>query len=130
MGIKSTLKTLIITVSLGAACTNNSYESHCAELDAIDLEMLQVHEKIKSKYSGDERFLQRLQDAQVYWIQYKDRHIRALYPLEKKNYKEKYGKTYNQCKCKEAARLTYLRVEELKIWLDGPIDPECPTSIK
>lgn len=105
------------------------YDSHCSELDAVDLEMLNIHKEIMERYKSEERFLRRLQDAQVYWIQYKDRHIRSLYPLEKKYYEDEYGRTYNQCKCKEATRLTRLRVKELRIWLNGPSDQECPTSV-
>lgn len=108
----------------------STFETSCSELDAVDLEMLSVHKAIQKSYQDDKRFLKRLQDAQVYWTQYKDRHVRSLYPLEKKYYEDNYEGTYGQCKCMEAARLTRLRIKELKVWLDGPTDQDCPTSIK
>ncbi len=122
---------LVISLFTSLSCSVKSdFENYCSDLDAADLEMLTVHNEIKKQYADDERFLKRLQDAQVYWIQYTNRHIRSLYPKEKRYYEETYGKTYNQCKCKELTKLTKLRAKELSMWLDGNKGDECPTSIK
>jgi uncharacterized protein YecT (DUF1311 family) len=121
----------VLLVVIGNSCQSTSgFESDCQELDAVDLEMLTIYKSIEKKYKGEERFLKRLQDAQVYWIQYKDRHVRSLYPLEKKYYTDNYSIQYNQCKCKESTKLTKLRAKELKVWLDGPKIEDCPSSIK
>ena len=118
-----------LLILIYACNSSEEYRTNCQELDAADLEMISVHKEIMTKYKSEERFLKRLQDAQVYWTQYKDRHIRSLYPLDKKYYEVNYGNTYNQCKCKEATRLTQLRVKELRVWHEGSDQGECPTSI-
>ena len=109
-----------------------NYTEVCEGYDAIDLEMLQVIEQIESTNRGNIKFLERFRDSQIYWIQYKDRHIRALYPEDwDLYYRKNYGKqVFNSCKCKELIRLTELRVQELKWYLEGGPDDqqECPSS--
>lgn len=110
--------------------SEKKFGSKCEELDHVDKQMLDLHEAIKQSYAEDPKFLRRLMDAQVYWIQYKDRHIKSIYPLDSKYYKRTFGPDYNECKCAEAARLTRLRIEELKLWVEGvtAIYEDCPTS--
>ena len=109
-----------------------SYKDVCEGYDVIDAEMLQVIDKIEEVFSADRQFLARFRDSQVYWIQYKDRHLRALYSKDwdlfyRKNYSKQ---VFNSCKCKELIRLTELRVKELKWYLnDGPSDQnDCPSA--
>lgn len=122
---------LMLLIALSSCGKKSGYENPCKELDAVDLEMLNIHKQIQKEYADDPLFLQKLQDAQVYWIQYKNRHIRSLYPKDSKFYKKNYDKQYNYCKCAEAARLTVLRVKEMKLWLDGKHSGnDCPSSIR
>lgn len=119
-------------------CTNPSkkenpisYTEVCEGYDVIDLEMLEVISEIESLHKEDFKFLERFRDSQVYWIQYKDRHLRSLYPEDwDLYYRKNYGKqVFNSCKCKELIRLTELRVNELKWYLDGGPNnqTECPS---
>lgn len=110
-----------------------TYENSCAELDAVDLEMLNVLEEIRQKYAHEPEFLSRLKAAQIDWIQYKDSQVHTLYPFKQKYYQDEYGMEYNYCKCAEWARLTNLRTQELRMWLDGPLvdgQEGCPNSVK
>ena len=53
---------------------------------------------------------------QVYWIQYRDRRLRAIYPKKwDQHYRKNYGKeVFNPCKCKkELLRLSESRIRGL-----------------
>lgn len=129
------LNTIIIGGSiliLASACTNNSspeYDNPCKEFDAVDLQMNKKVEEIQKTYANEKSFIKRFNSAQIQWIQYKNRHIRAVFPLNKEMYSEQYGKDYNYCKCEESARLTKLRNAELDRWLKPSENKEnCPAS--
>lgn len=102
----------------------------CNVLDSVDQEMLTTYQKIEQAYRGNKDFLDKLNMAQVYWIQYRDRHIKSLYPLSKKEYEPLYGQTYRDCRCKENVRLTQLRTKELERWLENEVIEGCPSSIQ
>lgn len=110
-----------------------TYQDICAGYDAIDKEMLDVIEVIETENKSNIKFLERFRNEQIYWIQYKDRRMRALYPEDwDLYYRKNYGKqVFNACKCKELIRMTDERVTELRIYLNGngPEDQrDCPTS--
>lgn len=131
---------ILATCFLIIGCTKSSkneefisYTDICEGYDAIDLEMLETIEQIESENKEDIKFLERFRDSQIYWIQYKDRHLRSLYPEDwDLYYRKNYGKqVFNSCKCKELIRLTNLRIKELKWYLEagGPDgQTECPSS--
>lgn len=116
---------VILTILAGCNSTNEAsdkveFESNCKAYDAIDLEMLDLHEAIKNKYKDDALFLKRLQNAQISWIQYRDRHLHSLFPKGYDYYRKNYdNKLISECKCQELTRLTQLRVEDLKVWVEG-----------
>ena len=70
---------------------------------------------------------------QVYWIQYRDRRLRAIYPKKwDEHYRNNYGKeVFNHCKCKELLRLSESRLEDLQMYLmNGPDDQQnCPSML-
>ena len=76
--------------------------------------MLQKLDSIRSQYKREPDFIKRFNEAQIYWIQYKDRHIRALYPDKKEDYKKEFGMDYNHCKCDEHVRITKARSSGVK----------------
>lgn len=130
------LNTLIIGGSIllmATSCNNNEtqYDNPCDELDAVDLEMNNKVKEIQNKYANEKSFMKRFNSAQVQWIQYKNRHLDSVYPLQKEMYKKEYGQDYNDCKCKEAIKLTKLRNIELARWLESTNEIDnCPSSWK
>jgi len=129
--IKGVIFLILLTASL--SCTNDSqeikYETPCDELDAVDLEMNETLSAVEEKFKQEKIFLAKLKNAQIKWIQYKDRHVDALFPKKQSFYEKNYKEDYNQCKCREWARLTKLRTEELKSWLKEGSDNDCPSSL-
>ncbi|MEM6812784.1 MAG: lysozyme inhibitor LprI family protein [Bacteroidota bacterium] len=109
-----------------------NYKKVCKRYDIVDSEMLETINQIEIEFVKDQIFLERFRNSQIYWIQYKDRHLRALYPQDwDLYYRKNYGKqVFNACKCKELIRITEARVLELKMYLEGsPKDQsECPSS--
>ncbi len=105
---------LVMCVASFTACKPEK-QNPCKEFDKIDLEMLQIIDEINSRYAEDRKFIAAFKDAQIYWIQYRNRHIKAIYPLEPKKYDFDVGK----CKCEVYSTLTLKRIEELKQWVDG-----------
>lgn len=134
-----TLKQVIVAAScvlMVAACGPKklTIEETCTEFDQVDREMLDIIGEIKSKYKKDQEFLLRFNDVQVYWIQYRDRRLRAMYPKKwDLYYRKTYGKeVFNPCKCEELTRLTKVRIAELNMYLDGNSadQQDCPTVMK
>ena len=107
------------------------YKEVCSAYDEADAEMLKVIKDIENEYQHDKIFLTRFRDSQVYWIQYKDRHLRALYPKDwDRFYRKNYSKeVFNSCKCQELIRLTNARIVELNMYLTGgPTNQtDCPS---
>lgn len=130
---------LIVSLISAMACSDNqsqeapTFDTQCETFDALDREMLDLHEEIKVKYKDDKLFLKHLQSAQIYWIQYRDRHLHTLFPKGYDAYRKTYErKQVNECKCMELARLTKLRIEDLKLWIsrDKPGWDDCPGSME
>ncbi|MEQ8470001.1 MAG: hypothetical protein RIC35_02380 [Marinoscillum sp.] len=122
---------LLLIPILTACGGNENIPDPCAEFDSVDLEMLNLIKSIKQKYSADKLFVEKLEMSQVYWVQYRDRHIRAIYP---KDWDRVYRKEYNDgvfniCKCQELSRMTHNRVDDLKLFTSGgPKDQQdCPS---
>ena len=69
---------IVVTVGL-SACQNKSEAKldPCTELDQVDKEMLDLLESIKTMHKSEEFFQKRFEMSQVYWIQYRNRHIRV-----------------------------------------------------
>jgi len=114
--------TLALLWGLFSGCSNQSEQrsfnpdkTACQQLDEIDLEMLNLVKQIKAEYRDDEVFIAALNDAQTFWTQYKNRQVKAVFPLSPKNYDYDVG----ECKCEIYRDLTVLRVKELQKWIDG-----------
>lgn len=123
----------LLLISFASCNTEKAAElkNACKELDNVDLKMLKIIDDIRDRYKTEDTFLKRFENSQIYWIQYKDRHVRALYPGKKEDYKKLYGTEYNNCKCKEWVRLTKLRIEEIERWIKPKAEGDlCPSSIQ
>lgn len=109
------------------SCSKKEELSTCQKFDARDLEMNQLYNQVTLDYADSLKFLKRLKRSQVYWIQYRDAQIKALYPDDK----ERYGASYSECKCQLYLDFTERRIKELSIWIEGvPEKPDCPNSVK
>ena len=123
---------LILCLMTAAGCRSKTVSGDsCQQLDQADKKMLAKIDEIKSAYSSDERFLSKLNMSQVYWTQYRDRHVEMLYPRKRKEYKADDWDKFASCECAEMTLLTNRRINQLDMWLAGPNPyPDCPTSIK
>lgn len=101
------------------SCAEQQEESinhdFCAQLDAIDLKMLNLIKEIEEKYKADKAFIKAFKDAQVYWVQYRNRHVKAIFPLSPR----KYAYDVGECKCEVYRDLTQDRVKQLQKWVEG-----------
>ena len=108
------LLVIFLTQTL-AGCSEKTELNACQQLDEIDLKMLNIIKQIEQEYQHDEAFIAALKDAQLFWTQYRNRQVKAVFPLSPKNYDYEVG----ECKCEIYRDLTGLRVKELQKWLDG-----------
>ncbi len=135
--MKAVILLLISILILFSCSTSNNersevYENACLEMDAVDLEMMNLVGKIKASHKNINFFAKNFEEEQLYWRQYRNRRLRALYPADwGRIYGENYGDTFNQCKCKEVVRMTKIRIEELNMYLEGGPDEqaECPSVL-
>lgn len=114
------------------SCNPQTSADPCAAFDASDLEMLTLIKQLNEKFKSDTKFKYRLDEAQVAWIQYRDRHLRTLYPEGYNAYRKEFGaEVLNPCKCLELDRLTKVRIAELKMWFEGSeqAQSDCPSTI-
>ncbi len=116
-----------IILSALLQCAQPDKQTACEQLDEIDLQMLNMIKQIKNEYKHDQKFLAAFNDAQLYWTQYRNRQVKAIFPLTPNKYEYNVG----ECKCEVYRDLTKLRVKELQKWLDGvPENTTCKGSYK
>lgn len=110
-----------------------SFKDPCTEFDMVDLQMLTLLDSIRTSHKGEELFLNRFRLVQVAWTQYRDRHMRSLYPEDwDRVYRKTYGRElFNSCVCKEMSRMTRNRITELNRYLEvgSEGEEECPSSM-
>ncbi len=104
----------------------------CQVLDKVDREMLDLYNEVMEKYADDFDFINWFKQSQIYWVQYKDRYVKSLYPRKNDYYKKEFGKDAGYCKCEEWTRMTRRRIEDIKVFLGEGSEryKHCPTSIK
>lgn len=123
---------MFVLFSILISCTSKeSNRNNCDLFDHADKQMLDLYTAIETKYQGQAEFLSKLSMSQVYWIQYRDRHLDALYPKKRKAYKNEDWSKFTDCECQEMVRLTKERIETLNMWMTSQRDyADCPTSIQ
>ncbi len=125
----------IISLVLIIGCNPESKGTYdaCTEFDQLDKEMTLLINDIENKFVGNREFIDAFNMEQVYWIQYRDRRLRSMYPKNWDTYYRKnYGKdVFNPCKCQELLRLANNRMDDLKLYVSGgPEDQEsCPSMM-
>jgi uncharacterized protein YecT (DUF1311 family) len=111
---------------------NTQFElNQCAgsDLDATDKELNKVYQQILKKYADDPVFIAKFKAAQRAWLQFRDAELAAVYPHESEP--AYYGSVLPMCHAGEKARITFLRVKELKRWAEGIDEGEvCAGSVK
>ncbi len=127
---------LISLISILSGCQKSdpyegsSYEEICEDFDKYAIEQKQLLDQIRAKYHDDRDFITRFNQEQISWIQYQDKRLRALYTKDwDLHYRKEYGKeVFNGCKCKELIKLSKIRNDDLKVYLNGPSAEqlECP----
>ena len=124
---------LLIPVFFIFSCHSISEDTYavCSTFDENDLMMNDLIREIKEKYKSNRFFGPEFDMEQVYWIQYRDKRLRSIYPYDWNTYyRREYGKeVFNPCKCEELNRMTLRRIKELELYLQGgPSDQkECPS---
>jgi len=99
-----------------------NYEEICEEFDELAIIQKNLLTQVRNKYHSDKGFIAKFNQEQISWIQYQDKRLRALYTQDwDRFYRKIYGiPTFNGCKCKELIRLSKIRNEDLKVYLEGP----------
>lgn len=130
--------TLIIVVAgCKKSTSNNSYEGKeytavCEQFDELAFEQKDLLDQIRSKFKKNKLFIAKFNQEQISWIQYQDNRLRSLYPEDwDRFYRKNYGvNIFNGCKCKELIRLSKIRNDDLRVYLDGPnsTQQDCPTQ--
>ena len=131
--MKNILLTLIILILNSCRFEKNNEVDVCATFDEIDAKIVALMDEIQVKHKDDRPFLDAFNMEQVYWVQYRDRRLRAIYPKKwDQHYRKNNGKeVFNPCKCRELLRLSERRIEDLQMYLiGGPADQQdCPSKL-
>ncbi len=129
---------VIIAALIFFSCSDNSqknservdYKVICDEFDQYAIDQRNLLDQIRKEYKTDKLFIARFNQEQMNWIQYQDSRLRSLYSKDWDTfYRKNYGKSiFNGCKCKELIRMSQIRNQELRTYLDGPDNSqsECP----
>ncbi|MEQ8925602.1 MAG: hypothetical protein RLO81_07285 [Fulvivirga sp.] len=135
LNLTATILLIVALFSCNEKKQNNSgedidYIAICEKFDEYAFEQKALLDKIRAKYQGDKPFILRFNEEQMSWIKYQDTRLRSLYSQDwDRYYRKQYGTpTFNGCKCKELIRLSIIRNEELRTYLEGPAEnqQECP----
>jgi uncharacterized protein YecT (DUF1311 family) len=122
----------VIGSALGLAQTQPEMTADaCRELQRVETEMQKTLDQIarEQPYAKDAIFLAKLNAAQKAWVEFREAHLEALYPADRK--RETYGSVYRMCRCVALTELTKKRVEGLKKWIDGERAQEaCVGSVR
>ena len=78
--MKNILLTLIILIVNSCRFEKNNEVDVCATFDKIDAKIVALMDEIQVKHKDDRPFLDAFNMEQVYWVQYRDRRLRAIYP--------------------------------------------------
>lgn len=90
-------------------------EAAYREWKRADDKLNEIYSQILIKYKDNQLFLDKLTDAELAWIKFRDAHLEALYPDKEPTYH--YGSVYPMVYHLEKAYLTWARVKQLNQWL-------------
>jgi uncharacterized protein YecT (DUF1311 family) len=122
---------IVAYLSIGALSQTQrgSNEDACAGFKQADALLNKNYNQILKQYKNDAAFLRKLRIAQRAWVAYRNAQVEALYP--EPNKQTAYGSIYPTCRCVALAKVTTLRAEDLRKWIDGAEEGDtCSGSIK
>lgn len=90
-------------------------EAAYREFKRADDKLNEIYGQILVRYKNNQVFLDKLVEAELAWIKFRDAHLEAIYPEENKRLY--YGSIYPMVYSLENAKLTWNRVKELNEWL-------------
>ena len=76
--MKNILLTLIILILNSCRFEKNNEVDVCATFDEIDAKIVASMDEIQIKHKGDRPFIDAFNMEHVYWVQYRDRRLRAI----------------------------------------------------
>jgi len=117
---------LLVGVVLMLACSQNRAvpfedtqlgmnDSAARALAAEEAEMARVLDSLATQAGGDADAIAALDRAQAAWRDYRDAQVRAMWPFPER---ASYGSVYPMCVVEAKARLTTLRLSELRAMLE------------
>lgn len=83
-----------------------------------DDKLNEVYNQVLSAYWDDPEFINKIINAQLAWITFRDAEMEALYP-EGKTKPTKYGSVFPMAYAGEKGRLVWARTRHLSEWLEG-----------
>jgi uncharacterized protein YecT (DUF1311 family) len=121
------LPILLILAAIAISCAKPEEDlTPCDALTQADREMLSLVEQIEAEFQNDKEFITAFKNSQIYWTQYRNRQVKAVYPKSPKKYDFDVG----ACKCELIREMTELRIKELRKWTDGIPESQCAGSYK
>ena len=100
-----------------------------AELKRAERELALTYRKVLKTYADDKVFIARLKKAQHAWLKFRDAELDAVFPHKGKT--TYYGSVFPMCFDNWTVKLTRMRIDELKQWLNGVKEGDvCPGSIR
>ena len=90
-------------------------EAAYKEFKRADDKLNEIYNKIFIKYKDNQLFLDKLINAEIAWINFRDAQLEAIYPEENKSVY--YGSIFPMVYNIEKAKLTWDRVIQLNQWL-------------
>lgn len=125
----------VVLFAFSSAFSQTQFEMNqeaCDEYKKADDKLNQVYQQILREYKKDTFFIQKLKEAQLAWLKFRDAHIESLYPLKPNaSPLSEYGSVYPMCVCIALKEITEKRIEELKKWIDRVEEGEvCSGSIE
>jgi len=86
------------------------------EFKRADDTLNDIYNKVLLKHKNDQEFIDKFINAELAWIKFRDAELEAIYPSEDK---QRYGSVYPMAYFIEKANLTWDRVKQLNVWLEG-----------
>ena len=89
------------------------------QYEQADDKLNDIYNQVLRAYKDEPEFIDKLIDAQLAWIAFRDAEMEALYP-EGKTRPTKYGSVFPMVYAGEKGRLVWARTRQLSEWLEVP----------